>query len=153
MPLTRLSPAHFRVEPRPQLSPMSPTWLCEKQSGSCFQCNFGHEIERVPVKFGDVRVPFAVRFHEKVALFFLVSHVGRGFDIYLWCCKTLTSYRVNLQIQMVKQTRPWALKNSCNHSEGTKDKVTPLTNLPFTIVQTVDTHSHKCIVVTSDVTQ
>lgn len=36
-----------------------------------FQCYFGHEIERVPVKFGDVRVPFVVRFHEKVAFFFL----------------------------------------------------------------------------------
>lgn len=25
-----------------------------------FQCYFGHEIERVPSKFGDVRVPFVV---------------------------------------------------------------------------------------------
>lgn len=43
-----------------------------------FHCYFGHEIERVPVTFGDVRVPFVVRFHEKVAFFFFFSCVSRG---------------------------------------------------------------------------
>lgn len=62
-----------------------------------FHCYFGHEIERVPVKFGDVRVPFVVKtcmFPWETG-FFSSSCVSRGklfllfFFFLFWGCKTL----------------------------------------------------------------
>lgn len=52
--------------------------LREKSVEVVLQCYFGHEIERVPVKFGDVRVLLLwfkqACFHEKGAFFSLASH-------------------------------------------------------------------------------
>lgn len=54
MLLTRFFPVDFQATRR--LLNMSTSWLREKSVEVVFQCYFGREIERVPVKFGDVRV-------------------------------------------------------------------------------------------------
>ena len=70
-----------------------------------FQCYFGHEIERVPSKFGDVRVPFVVwtgKFTRERG-FFLVSH-GKRFTVIFSDVAKHCKDILNLQIDIVKLT-------------------------------------------------
>lgn len=67
----------FLLTFRPRVDSMSTSRLREKSVEVFLQCYFGHEIERDPVKFGDVRVLLLwfkqPCFHEKGA-FFLATH-------------------------------------------------------------------------------
>lgn len=68
----------FLLTFRPRVDSMSTSRLREKSVEVVLQCYFGHEIERDPVKFGDVRVLLLwfkqPCFHEKGAFFFLATH-------------------------------------------------------------------------------
>lgn len=84
-----------------------------------FQRYFGHEIEKVPSRFGDVRVPSVVstNFFSWERGFFPLSHVERGFqsEVAKHCVHTVWTF----QIWMVKLTLPWTLEKgySCVHPE------------------------------------